>query len=386
MAKKLHNKKITSTPPPTNKKQKTTSKKQLNLYFKSYKGRGVNDVPYWNLFQNVHRFIKELNGQQQSQQYHGEENTKAASDTAASSTATTTTTCTTISSSGSGGVQRVLYPGCHRHVTPAIFFDFVTFIDYDKNMKEFYDDTMVTEYVVTEKSKLRNTNIGALGTADDDDDNMKEKKQDNDDCDEEEIKKNKNYEFYCLNVCNQSLPKFSKKKSAKSATRGEKIAKSSDVVVANTGSDSTTMYDILFSLNAGVISSCCTKYIRTGGYLLVNDSHSDARIIHTKYNQVWKLIAYYEDDEGSRGKFISNNLDRCFQVINQDGGKQKKRKTTKAAADGDGTITTPATTSASTTTVPMTVEQAEESVRIGTIKKRSFRVAFEPMFYLFQKI
>ena len=43
------------------------SKKQLNLYFKSYKGGGVNDVPYWNLFQHLQQFIDEYELQQQQQ-------------------------------------------------------------------------------------------------------------------------------------------------------------------------------------------------------------------------------------------------------------------------------------------------------------------------------
>ena len=65
-------------------------------------------------------------------------------------------------------------------------------------------------------------------------------------------------------------------------------------------------------------------------------------------------MAYWDDDAD---KFITNGLDKCFQVIQK--GSEETRPITKA--------------------------QAQESVEIGTKSKRSFKLFMEPMFFLFQK-
>lgn len=39
-------------------------------------------------------------------------------------------------------------------------------------------------------------------------------------------------------------------------------------------------FDLLISQYAGFISQACKKYLRTGGYLLVNNSHGDAGVAH----------------------------------------------------------------------------------------------------------
>ena len=40
-------------------------------------------------------------------------------------------------------------------------------------------------------------------------------------------------------------------------------------------------FDLLISLNAGLISQTCKRFLRPGGLLLVNDGHYDARRAHT---------------------------------------------------------------------------------------------------------
>lgn len=129
------------------------------------------------------------------------------------------------------------------------------------------------------------------------------------------------YRFYCYNVSNK-MPKV----------------------------DSD--YDLLISLSAGAIAEPCSSYFSEGGYLLVNDSHSDARIAFVSAD--WQLMAYWDDEKSA---FTTDNLDRCFQVI-QKGSEE---------------------------TASLSKKQAQESAAIGTKSKRSFKLLVEPMFFLFQK-
>lgn len=68
------------------------SSKHLNLYTKSYKGGGKKDV-HLNVFQDARRLT---------------------------------------------GAIRVLYPGCHRHLTANLVFPDVTFIDCDNKVAPLY--------------------------------------------------------------------------------------------------------------------------------------------------------------------------------------------------------------------------------------------------------
>ena len=109
-------------------------------------------------------------------------------------------------------------------------------------------------------------------------------------------------------------------------------------------------YDLLISLSAGLVSPHCSKYVRQSGYLLASDAHSDAR--HAYLSPDWHLIAVW-DNVRSNWLQDSTTLNRCFKV------------------KGTGK--------------PLTQEQADESARVGTVSKRSFRLEYEPMFFLFQK-
>lgn len=242
----------------------SSSTKELTLYKKSYKGGGIKD-PHYKIFQDVLRII------------------------------------------GSAGTcKKVLYPGCHRHLTPILFFPNVLFVDYDKKVASLYhpDDKAVENYIETNKLYEEDTQ----------------------------------YEFLCADVDNNSFVKFMKKKR----------------------DDDGNKYDLLISLSAGLLTEPCTKYMATGSYLLVNDSHSDARMVFTTLKDQWQLVAYWDDN---CDKFITepNNLDRCFQVVVN--SKTKPPPTTLITAD-----------------------QARESVNVGTVRKRSFKLLLEPMFFLFKKL
>ena len=192
-------------------------------------------------------------------------------------------------------IKRVLYPGCHRHLTASLIFPQVTYIDSDEKVAEFYADKAVEKYI--DENKVYDDDVVP-----------------------------RHYEFHCHDV-NHPLP-------------------------TGVGKD----FDLLISLSAGLVTEPCSDYVRNGGYLLVNDAHSDARTTFVRDND-WELIAYCDEESGDGKGFTDSNLNRCFRV------KVPRSKETQ----------------------PMTQAQAEESVKVGSRSKRSFKMPFEPMFYLFQK-
>ena len=223
------------------KSSSTSSSKHLNLYKKSYKGGGTKD-----LHLAVFRAARSVTD-----------------------------------------ATRVLYPGCHRHLTAALVFPDIQFVDYDSKVAPLYSDPTARDYVETNKEY------------------------------EEELK----YHFFCHDVNNEMK-------------------------------DVARDFDLLISLSAGAISGPCSRYVRKGGYLLVNDSHSDARMAFVSGD--WKLQAYWDDDTKT---FSTDDLDKCFQV------KQKKSRET----------------------LSISKKQVEESVEIGVVSKRSFKMLIDPLFFLFRR-
>lgn len=231
-----------------------SSSKHLNHYKKSYKGGGKKDSHY-AIFQDALRII--------------------------------------VADDKSTTIEKVLYPGCHRHLTAALIFPQVTFVDMDPKVAPLYVEAAATEYVETHKIY--------------------------------ESPQQQNYQFYCCSVNDKK--------------------KMSNLIGDN------KYYDTLISLSAGAMAEPCSKFVRGGGFLLVNDAHSDARTVFCNDN-AWTLFAYYEN-----GAFTTERLDRCFRVIVPN----------------------------SSETTPLSIQQARESVAVGTISKRSFKLLFEPMFFLFKK-
>lgn len=185
--------------------------------------------------------------------------------------------------------SRVLYPGCHRHVSASVVFPSVVYIDADSKVGAVFDDAAIDQWVDQHKTYSAST----------------EK------------------EFYCCNY--EAIP--------------TKLV----------GKSNTASFDLLVSLSAGIISTPCTKYVADNGYLLANDSHSDARTAFL--NPEWKLVSAWDEDQKG---FTSEGLEDYFQL-----------------KDGSG---------------PITHAMVEESVRVGTKSKRSFRLKKEGMFFLFQKV
>ena len=187
----------------------SSSATNLRLYQKSYKG-GAKKDSHFRVFQETRDFI-------------------ALNDLA----------------------QKVLYPGCHRHLTASLIFPHVTYVDCDKKVGPLYQEIAAKEYVEENKIYTEETT----------------------------------YEFHCANVD-----------------------------TANSVAKLSNDYDLLISLSAGLLAQPCTKYIRPGGWLLVNDSHCDARSIHVNGNDQWELKAYWDDHESV---FATDSLERCFQAIDK---------------------------------------------------------------------
>lgn len=183
-----------------------------------------------------------------------------------------------------GAPLQVLYPGSHRHLTAAVAFDSVLFVDCDKRVAETFASAESRSFV----EELR----GAPG----------------------------NWRFECANY-EGPIP----------------------------GAEDAG-HDVLLSLSAGIVSTPCTRYVRPGGFLLASDAHSDARTAFLM--KEWRLVAVWDAGEKAL-RCEQRVLDRCFRV--------------KATGEH------------------LSRAQVEESQRVGSKSKRSFKLDFEPMFYLFQR-
>jgi hypothetical protein len=109
--------------------------------------------------------------------------------------------------------------------------------------------------------------------------------------------------------------------------------------------------DLIMSLSAGSVTPACSSVVRCGGHLLASDAHSDAR--QAFLSGQWRLCAVWN---AKSEQFESDDatLAKCFRI-----------------KGSDATISR---------------AQVDESLLIGAISKRSFRLSFEPMLYLFEKI
>eukprot|EP00980_Cylindrotheca_fusiformis_P030944 scaffold25665_cov113-Cylindrotheca_fusiformis.AAC.4 len=127
----------------------------------------------------------------------------------------------------------VLYPGCHRHITPSLVFPKVDYVDSESKVGNVYEDSVVRDWVLSETTN----------------------------CD-----KHPDWTFTCASY----------------ATKIPNISLES--------------YDLLISLSAGIISEPCSQYIKPGGFLLVNDGHADASIAFVN-DKVFKLYAVWDDGQ-----------------------------------------------------------------------------------------
>lgn len=106
--------------------------------------------------------------------------------------------------------------------------------------------------------------------------------------------------------------------------------------------------DLLISLSAGLVSKFCGKYVKPGGYLFVNDSHSDART--ASLDSRFELVGVYDE-----------NLEEFVQ----DKQELLKHFTTVSGE-------------------PISQDQVEESIKKSKAR-RHFKLQAESMFYLYRR-
>ena len=128
------------------------------------------------------------------------------------------------------GCRRVLYPGSHLHITPSLVFPEVCYVDSVKGIGSAMTDQALLEYVAAHKDYQERAIIRC--------------------CEED---------YRTLRLAQDGEPGGS--------------------------------FDLLISLNAGFISQHCGRFLRVGGYLLVNNGHYDASraYVDTRYQLVGAL-------------------------------------------------------------------------------------------------
>ena len=202
---------------------------------------------------------------------------------------------------------KVLYPGCHRHITPSLVFPDVTYVDNDKKVSDIFDiENSYTQEWVTENSECRDTT-----------------------------------ETTTIRFVHASYADMKLKR--------HKLTPNS--------------FDLLISLSAGIVTHDGLGFLRPGGYYLVNASHSDAMVANLQPSM--RLRAYWDEEER---KFCQDKavLDELF-MARPKGGKKRSR-------DNDDGYQ------------PMSKDQVDEAIRIGTKSKRSFVLRREAMVYVFEKV
>ena len=68
-------------------------------------------------------------------------------------------------------------------------------------------------------------------------------------------------------------------------------------------------FDLLISASAGVVTRPCAKYIKVGGYIVVSDSHFDARTAYLDSRLTLRMV--YDKET----KSFSSNIDGCFETV-----------------------------------------------------------------------
>jgi hypothetical protein len=123
------------------------------------------------------------------------------------------------------GGAYVLYPGAYVDLSPAFVFDDVTFVDVDRRAARFFGDRAGVDQLIAEK-------------------------------------------------------------------RGDGVAPRWRFLHADYTGElplDDQQFDLLVSLYGGVISDTCTRYLRTGGFLLANPSHGDVAM--AALNPGYRLVA-----------------------------------------------------------------------------------------------
>ncbi|KAL3942820.1 MAG: hypothetical protein SGBAC_003058 [Bacillariaceae sp.] len=154
--------------------------------------------------------------------------------------------------------KRVLYPGCHRHITASLAFPIVDYVDCDKKVADVYQDEVVRDWVLSEA-----------------------------------LEQSPKWTFTCCSYAPMAQNVKFKDES----------------------------YGLMISLSAGIVSEPCSRYIQPGGHFLVNDSHADASAAfvattitkddddESKTSKLFHLIAVWND-----GLWHTDDLEDYFKT------------------------------------------------------------------------
>ena len=162
---------------------------------------------------------------------------------------------------------QVLYPGCHRHITPSLIFSDVTYVDCDGKVGGVFGRNSVTqEWLDEHKQYDRETSI----------------------------------RFVC-------------------STYQEMYHPNHDI--------QQNSHDLLISLSAGIVTDDGLKFLKPGGLYLVNSGHADAFVAFLSPEV--KIRAYWDEttktfcqDEGQLQDLF---LARSKQQQNSSNGRSRKR-------------------------------------------------------------
>ena len=203
---------------------------------------------------------------------------------------------------------KVLYPGCHRHITPSLVFPDITYVDSDKKVSDIFDvenNSYIREWL-SENSEYKDT------------------------------PETTNIRFVHASYTDMKLKRYKLKPNS---------------------------FDLLISLSAGIVTHDGLGFLQPGGYYLVNASHSDAMVANLQPSL--RLRAYWDEKDCKfcRDKAV---LDELFMA------RPKSSKKRCRGNDDDYQ--------------PMSKDQVDEAIRIGTKSKRSFVLRREPMMYVFEKV
>lgn len=155
--------------------------------------------------------------------------------------------------------KRVLYPGCHRHITASLAFPNIDYVDCDKKVADVYQDEVVRGWVLSETKE-----------------------------------QSPKWTFTCCSY---------------------------DPMAQNAKFQDEA-YDLMISLSAGIVSEPCSRYIQLGGHFLVNDSHADASAAfvattttakddndESRTSKLFHLIAVWKD-----GLWHTDDLEDYFKT------------------------------------------------------------------------
>lgn len=142
-------------------------------------------------------------------------------------------------------IEQVLYPGSYIHLTPSFVFPSVTYVDTDRRARRFFADRQGVEALVERRKRYGGSPEIAFHHAD-----------------------------YTTDL-----------------------------------GEPDRSFDLLVSLYAGFVSEACKRYLRTGGWLVANNSHGDASL--ASIDPDYEFVAAIKH-RGSRYRLTSEALDAYF--------------------------------------------------------------------------